>query len=492
MLLGGPGEEEAFQGDGIDVAKLEEEVGQIMKEVKEVNSHPTSQGKEEVGKWMSGLFHNEGAQAEEEDEGEEWSEDLAWEVDEGGNVVRRIHNRTHAIELLRGAIEDMFGEGGGAGAAEVIARERAEVPWTEEQVITSRGVLRRRKPAPAAGTAAGATGGGGGGAGMINNGTVTGAATASPEKKEWSVSALITVAVATSVGSFLSAMVGFAFALTTTSLLANVLGSKVSQPLVAFLLLVNEIVLIYRKGLGDFREILTLVGASLCTIPVGIMALLWMDAGLGETVLGVLIVAYVLYSLAEFRLPQVESLWQTVCTGLFAGLTIGAFNIGGPWIAIYGQCRRWRADRFASNMLTYQAPTSVFALTIHVFRGAFGDPTLWTLIALATPGMLLGGWAGHHVSNNMPENVFKKVTVTLIGVMGLRLVSSKQSATAGMVTVISVGFMVLGVEWWRRRQERERYYDGDKQAGKKMSVTAHEAESHHPPHLVKTDSQHGA
>eukprot|EP00961_Rhodomonas_salina_P202995 2738947-Rhodomonas_salina.2 len=29
---------------------------------------------------------------------------------------------------------------------------------------------------------------------------------------------------------------------------------------------------------------------------------------------------------------------------------------------------------FQADVVTSQAPTSVFALTIHVFRGAFGDP----------------------------------------------------------------------------------------------------------------------
>jgi hypothetical protein len=48
------------------------------------------------------------------------------------------------------------------------------------------------------------------------------------------------VAVVTMAGSFLSALVGFAFALTTTSLLSNLLGSRVAQPLVAFLFLVNQ------------------------------------------------------------------------------------------------------------------------------------------------------------------------------------------------------------------------------------------------------------
>jgi hypothetical protein len=69
------------------------------------------------------------------------------------------------------------------------------------------------------------------------------------------------------------------------------------------------------------------------------------------------------------RLRLVRRLAQTVATGLFAGITVGAFNIGGPWIAIYGQCRRWKAERFASNMVTYQAPTCVFTLAIHVLRG---------------------------------------------------------------------------------------------------------------------------
>ena len=104
--------------------------------------------------------------------------------------------------------------------------------------------------------------------------------------------------------------------------------------------------------------------------------------------LGFLIVCYVLYSVADFKLPELKSQWHTIGTGLFAGLTVGAFNIGGPWIAMYGQCRRWRADRFASNLITYQAPTCVLALAVHVFRGSFANKQLWYYAACAIPGLI--------------------------------------------------------------------------------------------------------
>lgn len=196
----------------------------------------------------------------------------------------------------------------------------------------------------------------------------------------------LSIAGVTMIGSFLSALVGFAFALTTTSLLSNLVGSKTAQPLVAILFFVNQCILLHKKGLGDWHETGVLILASLATVPVGIFALVWLDAAIGEQVLGLLIVCYVLYSVADLRLPELNSRWHTVATGLFAGLTVGAFNIGGPWIAMYGQCRRWRADKFASNLITYQAPTCVFALAVHVFRGSFMNRELWYYASCAIPG----------------------------------------------------------------------------------------------------------
>jgi len=262
----------------------------------------------------------------------------------------------------------------------------------------------------------------------------------------------VAVAIVTMAGSFLSALVGFAFALTTTSLLSNLLGSKVAQPLVAFLFLVNQIILIQRKGLGDWREMATLVLASIVTIPVGVMGLILMDAALGERLLGGLIIAYVLYTAADFALPSLQERWQTIATGLFAGITVGAFNIGGPWIAIYGQCRKWKAERFASNMVTYQAPTCVVTLGIHLFRGAFNDKVLWWYIALALPGMLIGARVGDYVATRIAEGVFKQLTLALIAIMGLRLLLATLSPTAGAVASGVIGCAVFGILLKRRRE----------------------------------------
>ena len=153
------------------------------------------------------------------------------------------------------------------------------------------------------------------------------------------------------------------------------------------------------------------------------------------------------------------------------------------------QCRRWRADRFASNMLTYQAPTSVFALTIHVFRGALVDATLWAYILLATPGMLLGGWLGHRVSAMMPDNVFKKVTIALIGVMGVRLLSANAEAAAGAVTVGTVALLALGVEGWRRRRDRERLQHEQRHGGWHMVARGEEG-TRLPAAQPKSDPWH--
>lgn len=55
------------------------------------------------------------------------------------------------------------------------------------------------------------------------------------------LSKICIVSQVTMIGSFLSALVGFAFALTTTSLLSNLIGSKTAQPLVAILFFVNQV-----------------------------------------------------------------------------------------------------------------------------------------------------------------------------------------------------------------------------------------------------------
>jgi hypothetical protein len=49
---------------------------------------------------------------------------------------------------------------------------------------------------------------------------------------------------------------------------------------------------------------------------MGIFLLLWVDAAVGESVLGLLIVCYVLYSIADMKLPELNSRWHTIGTGI--------------------------------------------------------------------------------------------------------------------------------------------------------------------------------
>ncbi len=150
---------------------------------------------------------------------------------------------------------------------------------------------------------------------------------------------------------------GFGFALMAMPLVALVIGVKAAAPLVAlvgFTLYAVNLVR-YRRGL-DWRVLLPLAVAAALGVPLGVWALGNLDEHVVKTVLGVILIAYGLYSLwRPHTAPLRSDLWAYPA-GFLAGVLGGAFNTPGPPVIIYGNLRQWSRDLFRSTLPLQQQP----------------------------------------------------------------------------------------------------------------------------------------
>jgi hypothetical protein len=171
----------------------------------------------------------------------------------------------------------------------------------------------------------------------------------------------------------------------------------------------------------NIHAVWPLIIASLFGIPLGIFVLKRVDEEIVLTILGIVITGYALYSLLEVKLPQMNHPTWAYGSGFFAGLLGGAYNIGGPPIIIYGNCRGWMPAEFKSNLQSFFLVGTLFVAAAHALSGNLTE-VVWVDFLWAVPAIGLGFVAGTWLDRYLNPAIFRKVVLVLLFLMGLRLI----------------------------------------------------------------------
>ena len=223
------------------------------------------------------------------------------------------------------------------------------------------------------------------------------------------------------LGAFTQSLTGFGVALIAMAILPSLWGLPIATPLVALTGIVLETALLirYRQSL-QMRSIWRLVVASVVAIPFGIYILRQLDERIALFVLGLIIFGYALYALIGFRLPELHHpLWAWL-TGLASGMLGGAYNTAGPPIVVYGNCRRWSPQEFRSNLSGFFIVNSAMVVSTHFLSGNITSEVLsvfWRVL----PALALGFLAGQSLDRWLNPEVFRKIVLGVLIVLGIRL-----------------------------------------------------------------------
>ncbi len=223
------------------------------------------------------------------------------------------------------------------------------------------------------------------------------------------------------VAIFVQAVTGFGLALVSMPLLVLVLNIQVASPLVALIGGVAELLLLlhYRADL-NIRAVTRLVVASLLGIPVGVLLLRRVDVGVITAVLGLLILLYALYALSGLRLPRLAHQAWGYGFGFVAGVLGGAYNISGPPVIIYGNCRQWPPAEFKSNLQGFFVVSSYTVIAVHALSGNF-TPVVWRNFLIALPAMLLALFVGLRLDTHLNPERFRRIVLVVLIVLGASL-----------------------------------------------------------------------
>jgi len=224
------------------------------------------------------------------------------------------------------------------------------------------------------------------------------------------------------LATFVQSSIGFGFALVSMPLLVGLLGIQISAPLVAILALVAEVFILirYREAL-NLHVVMQLIIPSIIAIPLGVLALRYLDADIVTAALGVILVAYGLYALFSPHLPELAHRGWAYGFGFVAGILGGAYNTAGPPVIIFGNCRGWPPNEFKGNLQGFFLVNSLVVVAVHMFSGNYNSD-VWENFLLAIPGLILGLIAGFLLSKRINAALFRKIVLVFLIILGIRLV----------------------------------------------------------------------
>lgn len=230
------------------------------------------------------------------------------------------------------------------------------------------------------------------------------------------------------LATFIRSAFGFGEALVAVPLLAFFIPLKIAAPLAVLVsITIAGIIVVQDWRKIHFRSAGWLVFSTMFGIPLGLLLLTSRFQGAVKVVLGILIIAFSIYSLAGRKPPQLlqESRAWLVGCGFCAGVLGGAYGMNGPPLVIYGGMRRWSAQHFRATLQGYFLPASVLGMLGYWSAGLW-IPTVTSYylasLIVVIPAIVLGRALNHRLRGDV---FLKYVYAGLAGIGALLIAQSR-------------------------------------------------------------------
>lgn len=218
--------------------------------------------------------------------------------------------------------------------------------------------------------------------------------------------------------TFVRSALGFGDALVAMPLLALLVGVRTATPVVALAASTIAVAILVRHWRGvDVRATWRLVLSSLAGIPFGLLLLKLAPEIYIKAALGVLLIAYGLYSLFAPELPSARGEWLAYPFGFVAGVLGGAYNTNGPPVVVYGALRRWPPEHFRATLQGCFLLTGLLIVAGHGLAGLW-TPLVFRLYLLSLPCLALAIYLGGRVNRRIPREAFSRAVYVFLVVMG--------------------------------------------------------------------------
>jgi uncharacterized membrane protein YfcA len=230
------------------------------------------------------------------------------------------------------------------------------------------------------------------------------------------------------IGGFASGLAGFAMGFIVSGIWLHIL-----TPIQTTTLIVGYGLLTQGYGVWKLRRALIwrsiapfIIGGAI-GVPIGTMLLTYINPVYLRSGVGVLLLIYGGYGLAQPKLvPVAAGAAADAGIGFMNGMLAGLTGLPGFIITIWCQLRGWTKD---VQRAVFQ-PVMLAAIVMNVISlgmvGAITADTL-QLYLLGLPAMVAGLWLGFKLYGKLDDAAFRKVILVLLLIAGLGLILPRGS-----------------------------------------------------------------
>lgn len=229
-----------------------------------------------------------------------------------------------------------------------------------------------------------------------------------------SPAALIMLAAAAFIAALARGFSGFGGALIFVPLASAAVGPQVAAPILMAIDGIAQLALLknaWRQA--NRREVGIMALGALAGIPLGALALAYVDATALRWAIVALVVALLALLISGWRYHGQPNVPTTVGVGFSAGLLSGAIQAAGPPVVAYWLGGSHSALTVRANIILFFFCTSVVACVSYLATGLLGLDVL-LLSALTVPGYALGMFLGTRMFGLASELMFRRVCFGLI------------------------------------------------------------------------------
>ena len=220
------------------------------------------------------------------------------------------------------------------------------------------------------------------------------------------------------LASFTKGLSGFGAPMIAIPLLVLFLDVKTAVPIATLLgFFVSLLLIIDLRRHLSLKKISPLLIGAVPGIPLGVYFLKRLDRDLLLLVLGVILIAYVLYSLVLKPVRRNIPKKLAYLFGLIAGCFAGGLSIPGPVVIVYTSLNDWTKDEIKVSMQGFFLLSSAIVAVVHAVTG-LTNTTVLGLFGVSLPGILIGNYLGSHFYGRLEEEHYRKVILWMLGLLG--------------------------------------------------------------------------
>jgi uncharacterized protein len=234
---------------------------------------------------------------------------------------------------------------------------------------------------------------------------------------------LVLFLIATYFGGLTSGLSGFAMGLVVSGVWLHLVTPQQNALLIVLCGLVTQGSGIWRirRAINWWTIAPYIIGGAI-GIPAGIALVTTVDPSTIRFAIGVLLLAYSLYSLIRpaFKPPK-PSFPADLGVGVINGLIGGLTGLGGVAVTVWCQLRGGKKDELRA--VFQPVLFAIFVMTTISFAivGTFTIETL-KLYAFALPVLVAGIWSGFGLYGKLDDAAFRKVILVLLLASGVALI----------------------------------------------------------------------